>query len=326
VPVGSSRHLQFVRLIALVCVGLGVFYSRTFEDPDFYVHAKVYRDHTATIIAFGDGMDRRLLVNGVGITEMTPVTKIMAHLPLGSLEQRPQSALAICFGIGTTFRSLMSWGIETTAVDLVPSVRKAFPFFYDDAAEILQNPRATVIVDDGRRYLKRSRTQFDVITLDPPPPVEAAGSSLLYSSQLYEDAKKRLRSGGILQQWYPGGEEKILNAIARSLYKSFDHVKVFHSIKDKGYHFLASDQPITIPTAKQFLSRMPEEAKKDLMEWYRSETTEQIVTQVLRREIPLAEVLNPDQSIEITDDKPFNEYFKIRRGLDRARNTYRDVW
>ena len=67
-------------------------------------------------------------------------------------------------------------------------------------------------------------------------------------------------------------------------------------------------------------------AKKDLMEWYRSETTEQIVTQVLRREIPLAEVLNPDQSIEITDDKPFNEYFKIRRGLDRARNTYRDVW
>jgi spermidine synthase len=324
-PAGSSRHLQFVRLIALVGVVLGAFYIRTFEDPGLYAHAQVYRDHTATVIASGEGMNRRLLVNGIGITEMTPITKIMAHLPLGSLETPPQSALVICFGMGTTFRSLMSWGIETTAVELVPSVKKAFPFFYDDAEELLHNPRGHVVVDDGRRYLKRSRTQFDVITLDPPPPVEAAGSSLLYSSQLYQDAKKRLRTGGILQQWYPGGEEKILNAIARSVYKSFAHVKVFHSIEDRGYHFLASDQSITIPTAKQFLSRMPESAKKDLMEWFPSESAEQIVTRILGREIPLAQVLNPDQRIEITDDKPFNEYFQIRRSLDRARNTYRDA-
>jgi hypothetical protein len=33
------------------------------------------------------------------------------------------------------------------------------------------------------RAVISSREQYDVITIDPPPPVEAAGTSMLYSKE-----------------------------------------------------------------------------------------------------------------------------------------------
>jgi predicted membrane-bound spermidine synthase len=46
----------------------------------------------------------------------------------------------------------------------------------------------------------RTNKMFDVIVIDPPPPVEVAGSSLLYSTEFYAVAKRRLRPDGILMQ------------------------------------------------------------------------------------------------------------------------------
>ena len=66
-------------------------------------------------------MAKQLLVNGIGITILTPVTKVMAHLPLAA-HGHAQSALVICFGMGTTFRALHSWGIDVTAAELSRSV------------------------------------------------------------------------------------------------------------------------------------------------------------------------------------------------------------
>ena len=81
-----------------------------------------------------------LLVNGIGMTSLTPITKFMVHLPLAFHEGRPESALVICFGMGTTFRSALSWDIDTTVVELVPSVAKAFGFYHADAARAVNTP------------------------------------------------------------------------------------------------------------------------------------------------------------------------------------------
>jgi spermidine synthase len=80
----------------------------------------VRRDHTATVISAGEGMQKRLLVNGVGITSLDVITKFMAHLPLAFHSGESESVLIICFGMGTTYRSALSWEIKTTAVELVP--------------------------------------------------------------------------------------------------------------------------------------------------------------------------------------------------------------
>ena len=156
---------------------------------------EVHRDHAATAIAYGADFDRGLLVNGVGITMLTPVTKVIAHLPL-AMHGKAHDGLVICFGMGTTFRSMVSWGVDTTAVDLTRSVINSFGFFHSDADAVRARPNAHVVVDDGRRFLLRTDKAFDVIVLDPPPPVAAAGSSLLYSTEFYEAARRRLRPGG----------------------------------------------------------------------------------------------------------------------------------
>jgi len=304
---------------ALGLAAFGVFLSVSHEDPCSLgaQNCEIRRDHTATVVSLGEGMKRRLLVNGVGITELTPVTKHIAHLPLAFLPHEPKSGLVICFGMGTTYRSLLTWDIPTTAVELVPSVRDAFPFYHADAREVLGNPLGKVVIDDGRRFLSRSTEQFDVIVIDPPPPVEAAGSSLLYSREFHQAVKRHLKPGGIFQSWFPGGEKRIEQAIARALAEEFPYVRVFGSIEGWGVHYLASMSPLPDLSAGQLFAKLPPRAQKDLEEWAKKDAQSDLAT-VLAREFPLRELLPADPSVTITDDRPYNEYYLLRRRFSRG--------
>lgn len=311
-----TRWVTASAALAVLAFLQAALVSRSYEEGALYVDAVVRRDHTATVISAGSGTDKVLLVNGREMTALTPITKVMAHLPLGLREMPARSALVICLGMGTTYRSLLSWNLEVAAVELVPSVVEAFPYYYEDAPEILANPKATTVVDDGRRFLARTARTFDLITIDPPPPVEAAGSSLLYSQQFYELARTRLAPGGILQQWFPGEERIVRQAVARSITNVFPQVRAFRSIEGWGIHFLASMQPITVPTAEEFVARMPEAARRDLLQWNEEFPILLVVENgILRREIDVRWLLDADERIAITDDRPFNEYFMLRRTL-----------
>jgi predicted membrane-bound spermidine synthase len=313
-----TRMAAAVAGVALLAVSATVVVNC--EAPWPSRMALVKRDYVATVTCgFFEG-ERFLLVDGIGITSLTSVTKQMAHLPLMLLPAPPESGLAICFGMGTTWRSLLSWGIDATAVELVPSVRDLFGFFHPDARALMADPRGRIIIDDGRRFLARSGRQYDVITLDPPPPVEAAGSSLLYSEEFYRLARRRLKPGGILQQWSPipvGGagqtDPAILGAIARSIVDSFPHVRAFAPVGGAGVHFLASDSPISVPSPTTVLGRIPPRAREDLLEWYPGADALGLVRSLTFNEIPLAGLLPADPGTRITDDRPFNEYFLLRR-------------
>ncbi len=310
----SMRHFAGIVLPFAALFAFSIFVSRGYEDGSFYSGPhEVRRDHVATVIAHGEGMDKRLLVNGVGMTFLTPITKVMAHLPL-AINNNAKSGLIICFGMGTTFRAMHSWGIDTTVVELSRSVTESFGFFFADFEDVTRDPKAHVVVDDGRRYLLRGNRKFDVITLDPPPPIEAAASSLLYSKEFYDIVKAHLAPGGILQQWFPGGEENIQYAVARSLRESFPYVVAFKSIEDWGYHFLASRSPIPNITPAEFVARLSGPAKRDLMEWNSNISVERMAENILSRRTDIAKVLPVDgRSTVVTDDLPYNEYFALRR-------------
>jgi len=257
-PEADPHQFRTQRTYAVSALVLGlliVTVSRNYGDK--FANHITLRDSTATVIATGEGMHRQLLVNGVGITVMTPISKMMAHMPLAYLGHRPRNVLVICFGMGTTFRSVLSWGIPTTVVELVPSVPRLFGFFHPDGPALLNSPLAHVVIDDGRRYLERTSQQYDVITLDPPPPLETASSSLLYSTEFYDTVKLHLRPGGILQTWVPGGDAAARAAIAKSLQRSFPYVRAYGSLEHWGEHFLASEQPIPDLTPQQLVAHMP---------------------------------------------------------------------
>jgi spermidine synthase len=310
---------QTSRLGLGLAIGLALVWSSRSEDFEKMLFqtthgTTVRRDYTASVISFDEGDGKWLLVNGIGMTQLTPITKFIADLPLAFHKDPPKSALVICFGMGTTFRSALSWNIDTTAVELVPSVTKAFGFYHADAARCVSDPNAHIIIDDGRRFLKRTDKKFDVIVVDPPPPVEAAGSSLLFSKEFYTLAKQHLNPGGILQMWYPGDEDRATTlAVFRSIYESFPYVRCFPSVEGWGVHLVASMEPIEPFTAQQLAARMPEAAKQDLVEWSNSKDVPAYLARVLDHEFSIFAVLDPNPKIKVTDDRPFNEYFLLRR-------------
>lgn len=315
----APRRLpQIAMATGLIVAALAVF-SLTEDYEADYPDRVVLRDSTATVIATGTGMDKQLLVNGVGMTSLTPITKMMAHMTLASLPQRPSNVLIICFGMGTTFRSVVSWNVPVTVVELVPSVPKLFSYFHPDGDVALASPLAHIVIDDGRRYLERTPQQYDAIIIDPPPPVPAAGSSLLYSRDFYEIAKQRLRSGGILQQWLPPeGDAEDQAAIARALMEVFPYVHIYHSVFGDGFHYLASMSPLPERSAQELVDRMPAEAVADMMEWGPSSTPLEQFSRMLSPPVSPAEMLAqaPDAPT-LQDDRPVNEYYLLREFLSK---------
>jgi hypothetical protein len=252
------------------------------------------------------------------MTVLTPITKLMAHLPLAFLDAPPQRALVVCFGMGTTFRSLMSWDIESTAVELVPSVPQLFGVFHPDGPERASSPLSHIVIDDGRRFLERTREQYDAITIDPPPPVEAAGSSLLYSREFYALAARRLRPGGVLQQWVPAGDGLVFASFTRAIAQSFRHVRAFRSVGGFGMHYLASDRRLPPLTAAELASRLPPAAVDDLLEWGPGATATEQFAIVLDQEVAVDDLLNlAPGAPALSDDRPVNEYYLLRHWRQR---------
>ncbi|MGH9587432.1 MAG: hypothetical protein ACRD3F_10805 [Acidobacteriaceae bacterium] len=313
-----KNKLKFVAaaIAAIVLVAISHDYGTQFAKK------VIRRDYTATVIAAGTGFHRHLLVNGVGMTALIPVTKYMAHLPLAYMSRPPRDGLVICFGMGTTFRSMLSWGIPTTAVDLVPSVPKLFAYFHPDAPTLERSPLARIVIDDGRRFLDGSTQKFDVIVVDPPPPVPAAGSSLLYSREFYAVVRKHLSSDGILQIWYPAQstDDATTASITKALVDSFSYVKAFSSLDARqnvfGTYYLASMRPLPDTPSSVLASRLPPAAALDFVEWGPERTAQKQFERVISHEVPLHLLIDKDPSAPaMSDDRPVNEYYLLRKYL-----------
>lgn len=292
---------------------LGALASRDWAT--IFPSREVRHDYEATVVAAGRDLAKHLRVNGQGITALTSTTKLMVHLPLALRPEPPRSALVLCFGMGTSFRSALSWGVEATAVDLVPSVPGLFGFFHADADELMASPRARVVIDDARRFLERSKERWDLIVVDPPPPIHASASSLLYSREFNELARAHLNPGGVFQQWFPGVEGTALAALTRALRDVFPYLRTFRSLDGQGIHLLASERPLLSVSAEAAAARMPEAARRDLLEWFpkapdaagplRAQLARQVDADALTRGEPDVPALS--------DDRPVNEYYLLRR-------------
>ena len=305
--------------LAALAASAAVWFSTTLFEERF-PQAQVRRDHVATVVATGTGMGRSLYVNGTGMTTLTTITKMMAHFPAAHLSSppgKPIDALVICFGMGTSFRSLASWGANVTAVELVPSVPELFGYFSPEGPELVRTSsgRLRIVTDDGRRFLDRSREKFDLITIDPPPPVAAAGSSLLYSKEFYASAKRKMKPGAILQAWLPTGDRETVAGMTLSVLESFPYVRVYGSIYDVGYHVIASNDPIPRLSPEELVARMPEAAVSDMREWNDSPPVS-FFRKMLGNEYAVDSLLidhSRAATLAISDDRPVNEFFLMRR-------------
>src|SRR5665213_1124952 len=129
--------------------------------------------------------------------------RLMAHVPL-LLQVNPVSALVICFGVGNTASAIATHNSirHLDVVDLNRSVFETAPAFEATNFGVYEDPRVRLINDDGRSFLRRARDTYELITSEPPPPMQA-GVYRLYSREYYQDVMAHLTPTGMMTQWLP---------------------------------------------------------------------------------------------------------------------------
>ncbi|HEX8938940.1 MAG TPA: fused MFS/spermidine synthase [Candidatus Limnocylindrales bacterium] len=304
-------------------VVVSVVAGTAFRDPTVaWVRAHggtVYQateDEIASVVA-GDLGAPQLWVAGTSMTLITVDTKLMPLLPL-MLRPRAEHGLVIAFGMGTAFRSSLVAGVTTDAVELVPSVPRMFHWFYPDAAQVLADPRGRVIVADGRNHVELTSRTYDFVVVDPPPPIESSGVSVISTQGFYEAAKGRLNPDGVMMQWVPYGQtlDEFL-AHVRTFASVFPQVRVIAGPGGAGFYMLGSDGPVELdpaamrsvlerPGVVADLDSAPDGRGRDVDQWVAT-----IQGLVWAHGDALRQAVGPGALV--TDDRPLPEYFLLRR-------------
>jgi hypothetical protein len=222
--------------------------------------------------------------------------------------------------MGSTYRSGLRIGLRTDAVELSPTVPSRMPVFFPDGEQFLHHPSGHVITSDGRNYVRLARDQYDLIAVDPAPPIESAGSVVLYTREFLMEGKARLRPGGVFLLWMPYAlPMEDLKAHVRTFHDVFPHVSLLLSPGAHGMFMFGSDAPLQFTDqailqalgnqrALADLADSPDYPPTDGPGWVRA----------VRR----AEWLADDRVRAftgpgplLTDDRPRSEYFLWRRAF-----------
>ncbi len=128
--------------------------------------------------------------------------KMVGNFPF-FLGLQARDVLVIGFGIGVTTSVIASHdGVESIeCVELVEGLREASSLYRDLNRGVVDDPRITFVAGDGRHYLQRSRSSYDLISCDPTHPVLGSGS--LYTREYFELCMRRLNPGGMVSQYLP---------------------------------------------------------------------------------------------------------------------------
>ena len=281
-------------------------------------------DEIASVEAGTLGGAEQLWVSGTSMTVLTADTKLMPILPL-MLRPEAKKGLVVAFGMGTAFRTSVLAGVRTDGVELVPSVPKMFHWFYPDAGSVLANPLARVIVADGRNHVELTGERYDFVVVDPPPPIQSSGVSVISTLEFYRAAKARLTQDGVMMQWVPTGQTRDeFLAHVRTFLAVFPNVRVIAGPAGNGYYMLGSDGPVDMdpalmraalerPGVLEDVNGAPDAKGRSVDEWV---STLEDLTWASGGQLRAAVGDGP----LITDDRPLPEYFILRRlaNLDAA--------
>lgn len=278
---------------------------------------EVTEDEIAPVVAGEIWGHKQLWVAGTSMTVLSVDTKLMPLLPL-MVRPDAERALIIAFGMGSSFRTALIAGYRTDAVELVPRVPDMFGHYFDDATAVMADPEGRVIVADGRNHVELTSEAYDVVVVDPPPPIESAGVSVISSLDFYRAAASRLTPGGVMMQWIPYGQSvDELRAHVRSFAAVFEHAAIAFGPGGNGLYMLGSAEPIELEDASIHSVLARPGVLADLSTAFDApvagadEWATLIPTLVWIADDAVASFAGIGPLI--TDDRPYPEYFLLRR-------------
>ena len=233
VPRSATRLVPTAACLGLVVAGLAMPTGALTDSGVVRPGERLVESVTgpqANVAVVVDGDDELAIrVNTtytLGGTRGLHAERDQAMLPL-LVHPDPRSVFFLGMGTGLTAGAALSVPVEHLVVceligDVVELSRAHFGRWTNG---LFDDPRVTVVVEDGRNCLSRSAERYDVIISDLFVPWEA-GTGNLYTLEHYRIAHDRLQRGGVYVQWIPLYQvsDRELGIIARTMDEVFDEV------------------------------------------------------------------------------------------------------
>ena len=154
---------------------------------------------------------------------------MITHVPMFT-HPNPKNVLVIGGGDGGTVREVLKHpSVEkVTMVEIDGMVVEASKKFIPLTSSELTNPKVTLHIQDGVKFMKESTEQFDVILVDSSEPIGPA--TPLFNVDFYKDVAARLSDNGIVvsQGESPYYDMKMQKVLVNILAEVFPKVHIYN--------------------------------------------------------------------------------------------------
>ncbi len=199
----------------------------------------------ATVTVRKQGSELFLQANGKTEASTGPdmrTQKLLAHVPM-MLHPDPKSVIVIGLASGVTVGSAATYPVERIdCVEIAPAmVEVARTFFADANGHVLDDPRVSVILEDGRNHIAFTDRTYDVIISEPPNPW-ISGVSNLFTREFFELSKARTNPGGVVGVWFQAYNMSPdeFRMIARTFADVFEHASLWELDPSVDYMFVGT--------------------------------------------------------------------------------------
>jgi len=185
-----------------------------------------------TIEMFDTEMFGRMLVND-GAVMTTVKDEFVYHemitLPALNTHPNPKNVLVIGGGDGGTIREIVKHPRveKATLVEIDERVIEVCKQYLPETSLELDNPKVTVLVDEGIKHVQEKKDFYDVIIVDSTDPVGPAVG--LFSKEFYQNVFDALKEDGIFaaQTESPWVYQDFINKIFKEIKSIFPITKLY---------------------------------------------------------------------------------------------------
>jgi spermidine synthase len=205
----DARRLQLVLIAAMAAVLVFLDPTRLplvlMTSPGETLREK-WETGQAIVAVTQTGQDRLIKVDNyysLGGTSARAYEEAQADIPL-IVHPRPRDVFFLGLGSGITAGAALQHDVQrVTVAELLPDVVTASQRHFKPYTNgLFEDPRARIVVEDGRQHLLTTSDRYDVIVSDLFIPWQA-GAGSLYTREHFQLARARLRPGGLFAQWLP---------------------------------------------------------------------------------------------------------------------------
>jgi len=236
-----GRPATSVSVTLLIAMGLMFIYPLRHDKGVFW--SPYYKVTTSAVADDNGGTAWNVDVNGVPHQRLTSAATRAVQEPwylqtYSDIPRKPGKVLIVGAGTGTDVAIALSQGARhVDAVEIDPTLLRFGRQHNPD--HVYTDPRVSTHVDDGRAFLERTHSKYDLIIFALPDSltlVSGASSlrleSYLFTKQSIQAARDHLASGGAFSMYNFYRQQWLVDRLAGTLDDVFGHPPCLYEAKE----------------------------------------------------------------------------------------------